>query len=659
MLSFSSSLMCPEPGTEPVCVTARLLGNSNPHRGQSRMHRAAWAIPLAVMALAVPASAQSPGRAPVPGEAVLVPSAQGPPAAESEPLLDQIAGCLDSGTLNLEVDLLPGRVPATSVWTVEVIGTPKATIVASAAGGRVSSLDVSVAGGRLLVSGRGLRPKLFVESLRFEDGKGITQSRFRGRGIWRPIVAVFKGLARSALRKLQLRTDFPSVLHGDVLETVAPTPRDERSTPPLASSSPPPSGPSFLDVVREVHIRDSELTAAGGRPLAFGEMVSFRSASAPRSGTPLRLTITSGVFRPARGEQPAELDVAGRADGEIENGAVSFVGNRCAFSHGELKDLGFRVASGKDGTLETTISAAALTTELTSGDFHVPGGPRIGVEAPSHLAIRELRVRPDGRYSGIVDAELSGKAGGIERAGIAVALASVKLRTVGTRVADGQATGDVEMESEYRIDYPLVVSYPVKQVGERRVQLAFQGSFATQLHLENAGDVEAGTITGQYQFKVPWPPIEQAAFEVLRAKWTQDITAALHRVDFVIEPRRFGPCGGSCFLLDLNVSVEKKENKGRLFRQICDTEGKADLVVDPKQRRFVLTNVRIQPRCKGVAGWVVNFLGPLLTRTYTDITLFQMPEDLPFTIESVGSGADWVSIAGQVAWSPKTPSPSP
>jgi len=109
--------------------------------------------------------------------------------------------------------------------------------------------------------------------------------------------------------------------------------------------------------------------------------------------------------------------------------------------------------------------------------------------------------------------------------------------------------------------------------------------------------------------------------------------------------------------------VEKKEAKGRLFHQLCDTQGKADLVVDAATRSFLLRNVRIEPRCHGVLGWVVNFIGPLLTKTYTDITLFQMPEDLPFTVESVDSGSDWIAIAGKVAWtSPMAdapPRPSP
>ena len=154
---------------------------------------------------------------------------------------------------------------------------------------------------------------------------------------------------------------------------------------------------------------------------------------------------------------------------------------------------------------------------------------------------------------------------------------------------------------------------------------------------------------------MPWPPIEKAAFEVLRAKWIQDIPPVLRKVNFVIEPRHFGPCGGNCFLVGLGVTVEKKEAKGHLFRQVCDTQVKADLVVDAASRSFLLRNVRVEPQCKGVVGWLVNFLGPFLTKTYTDITLFQMPKDLPFTIESVGSGPDWVAIAGKVAWTAKTP----
>ena len=156
------------------------------------------------------------------------------------------------------------------------------------------------------------------------------------------------------------------------------------------------------------------------------------------------------------------------------------------------------------------------------------------------------------------------------------------------------------------------------------------GVDSATLHLQDAGSSGEGAVTGEYRFTVPWPPVEQAAFEVLRAKWSQDIPAVMRDVDFAIEPRRFGPCGGSCFLVGVGVTVEKMEGRGRPLPSDLPTQrGEADLVVEAASRRFVLRNVRIEPRCRGVVGWVVDFIGPLLTQTYSDVTLFQMPEEPP------------------------------
>jgi hypothetical protein len=623
------------------------------------MVRAAWATTLLLTLVMTPALAQAPASpAPLP-IAVAVPPSEPPLESGSLFVLDQIAGCADSGTLSLEIDLRAGRVPVADAWKVEVVGTPTAALVATAVGGHVSRLDLTVSGGTLLLEGNHLRPKILIESLRFEEGKGITDARYRGRGIWRPIVWVFRGLATSALGRLKFRTDIPSVLHGEFLGAEGASEPVVSGTTPSPPSSPvpsPPPGPSFVDLVREVRIHDSEFVAYGGRPLSFGTMVEFHTASQPREGTPVRVALVAGVFRPAREGRVAQFGLVGRFDGEIENGAIAFVGSRCTFSHGELREGTFQVGSDTAGTLDVSISAATLDVDLTAGDLHVPGGPKVSVEAPSHFVVRNLLLRPDGQYSGIVDAELFGKAGRIERGGVVVSLSDVKLRTSGMAIVNGRATGNVELESKYRMDYPLVVRYPVTQVGERRVQLLFQGSLTTTLHVQDAGSGAEGTVTGEYRFTVPWPPIEQAAFEVLRAKWMQDIPPVLRKVDFAIEPRRFGPCGGTCFLVGLGVTVEKKEAKGHLFRQVCDAQGKADLVVDAASRSFVLRNVRIEPRCHGIVGWVVNFLGPFLTKTYTDVTLFQMPENLPFTVESVDSGTDWITIAGKVAWASKAPS---
>ena len=589
--------------------------------------------PLILVLVAAPAFAQAPGPQPAPA-APGVRLSETSAAPNPRILLDQIAACVDSGKLNLEIDLAAGRAPAAPGWTVEAVGAPKATLVADAAEGRVRRLDFAVSEGQLLLRGKGLRPRVFIESIHFEEGKGITEARFRGRGIWRPILGIFHGLAMSALQNLHLHADVPSVVRGEVLE----------------SKSAETSGATFLDLVREVRIHDSEFTAFGGRPLEFGEMVEFRTAVQPMTGKFPRVAVDEGVYRPARSDQRAQLTVSGRLDGEVENGSVAFVGGRSTFSHGELKDCAFQVRSEDDGKYETEISAGAFDLDLTSGQFRLPGGPKIGVETPSHFTVRDLHVQPDGSYSGIVDAELFGKTGVLDRGGTLVSASNFRLRTHGATVVNGRATGDFELGFEYRIDYLLVVNYPVAEVGERRVPLVFHGPFTATLHLKDASSGDEGVVQGEYQFRVPWPPIELAAFEVLRAKWSQDISALMRKVDFVIEPRHFSPCGGTCFVVDLGVTVEKKQAKGRLFRQICDTEGKADLVIDAPKRRFVLRNVRIEPRCKGVAGWFVNVIGPLLTKTYTDITLFQMPENLPFTIESVDSGADWLAIAGKVAW---------
>jgi hypothetical protein len=90
-------------------------------------------------------------------------------------LLDQIAGCVESGKLNVEIDLQAGRAQAAPRWTVEVIGAPKATLVAEAVDGRVRRLDLAITEGKLLVDGKGLRPDVFVESIHFDTDVTLFQ----------------------------------------------------------------------------------------------------------------------------------------------------------------------------------------------------------------------------------------------------------------------------------------------------------------------------------------------------------------------------------------------------------------------------------------------------------------------------------------------------
>ncbi|MEA2163428.1 MAG: hypothetical protein QOK37_1555 [Thermoanaerobaculia bacterium] len=560
--------------------------------------------------------------------------AQTPP---TDVLLDQIAGLVDRGKVNVQVDLQAGRAAITPEWTLEVAGTPQASLAIEADQGRVRRVDIAVTGGELLIEGRGLRPQLSIEGFRFEEGKGITEARFRGRGIWRPVIGLFRTLAGPALRHLEIPTDIKSILRGDLF------------TSKKSSSG---STDSFLGLVREVHINNTEFVAFAGYPLGIGETIDLRTAAHPSSGTALRAAIDKATFRPARDGQPAQFEADGRIDGEIENGSVAFVGSRCTFSHGELKEGAFHASSSKDGKPETSFSATALTLDLTSGEFRWPGGPKIGVDAPSHFAVRSLHVRPDGRYSGIVDAALFGKVGAIERAGTIVSARDIELRTHGATIADGKATGDVTVAFQYRLDHKLVVRYPVQELGERQVPLELQGSFAADFHFKDAGGDE-GEVTGAYQFTMPWAPVEKAAFEVLRARWRKDIAPAIREVDFVIEPKRFGPCGRDCFLLDVVLTAEKPKKKGFLFQQICNAEGKAALVVDTPSRSLRLSNLQVEPRCEGVFGMLVDFAAPFLMKSYSDVTLLQMPADLPFTIESVGTGTDSISIGGKIAFAMK------
>ncbi|HEY7112628.1 MAG TPA: hypothetical protein VIA45_06805, partial [Thermoanaerobaculia bacterium] len=429
----------------------------------------------------------------------------------------------------------------------------------------------------------------------------------------------------------------------------APGPTPPPSSTSTASAAPTP-GPSFLDLVDEVRIRDSAIVAFPGKPLALGEMVSFQTASHAQGEFPLRVTVDQGRFRPAHGGAAAKIELKGRVDGEIENGTVGFGGAHAAFDRGELRSGSYHLLSEDSGKLETEIGAASFGIDGVSGNFKIPGGPEVSAGPPSRLGFRQLRVAPDGTYSALLDADLYGKTGRLARAGSVISASDIHVRTLGTKVTKGRADGDLDLQFTYRVEYPLVINYPVEELGTRRVPLVFEGPFATRLHFENAG-TEDGTVTGDYSFKVPWPPVEKAAVELLRARWSQDIKAVIRKVDFTIDPKRFGPCGGTCFLVDLDITAEKKKSSGKsLFKQICEPEGRADLVVDAPSRSFVLKNIKVQPKCKGVVGWVINFIAPLVTKSYTDMTIFQMPPGLPFTVESVGSGADYVKIAGRVAW---------
>ena len=78
----------------------------------------------------------------------------------------------------------------------------------------------------------------------------------------------------------------------------------------------------------------------------------------------------------------------------------------------------------------------------------------------------------------------------------------------------------------------------------------------------------------------------------------------------------------------------------------------------PATRSFQLKNIRVEARCEGFIGRVVNFFSPLLTKKIRDMVLFRMPSDVPFTVEKVRSGDGWIAVAGHVDYRVRNGNPA-
>ena len=413
----------------------------------------------------------------------------------------------------------------------------------------------------------------------------------------------------------------------------------------------------MMDLVDEVRLFDLRVTAFPGRPMRLRPFVEFDTASHPASGEAMVLSIEKGTYRPARGGAPSFVEFSGHLEGEIENGVMEFQANRSTISRGRLAGAAFQLTTLDDGRIASSLQARQLFFELSSGKFVVPGGLGVELDAGSTFDVRDLKVTTAGHFSGLAKLDLAGKTGELSREGATISAANIRLRTDGLTVVDGKATGPLELSFDYQLEYPFVVKYPIKEIPEKKLDLDFHGPFAATLSLRDAGP-DSGEVTGNYLFRAPWDPIEQAALVALAAKWQQDL--AIKHVDFTIVPKMFRPCGETCFTLEIEVTAEKRTGKSRLkklFSQFCAPVGKANLFVDKAERAFILKDVKIETHCKGVVGWVINFLTPFLTKTYSEMKLFQMPSNLPMTIETVRGGAHVVEIAGSIEWSAGKPKP--
>lgn len=606
----------------------------------SALSRALWLAmaPLTSGALAQPAATPSP---------TPLTSLAAAPSAPASALVDQIAAAVRSGHLAMNVEFLAGKSPLIQSWSLETLGTPTAHITVEAAEGRVQSLDYRVDGGDLVFVGRGLRPSVVVSEVSVDASGTLTKAVFHGRGLLRPVVSLFRPLVMSSLRKIRFHTEVAQLMRGNLVVS------DETRAPAAApgSSTVGPSPAAALALVTAARISDSTLGLFEDRRLDIGPSLFFETARDPEGNDPLVLKIETAEFRPTHGSDAGTLAMRGTLDCRLKKGELAFNDGRLVFATGRLIAARFDVARGESGAFETQFSAARLALVLTSGRYQGPGGVAVDLVEGSRFELGGFAMGPRGGVSGTLDATLLGKTGEIRRQGSRIALSDVRLETKGLKLAENRATGDMSVDFDYRLRYPFVVKYPVESLKERHIPLDFAGPLSARLHFEDIGAGNEGSITGTYTFNAPWAPIEKAAFEAIRAQWVQN-APVIERVSLSVEPTAFRPCGRGCFYTKFRFVAEKREKKKKksFFREECGPEGKADLVIDKDARAFILSNVQIRPQCKGIVGWFANLIAPLLTKTYNDMVLFKMPEDLPFTIETVDGNESSITLTGGIAW---------
>lgn len=561
--------------------------------------------------------------------------------------MDQIGAALRDGDLKLEADLRTGRVPIAPAWTLVVEGTPVAHLETTARDGKITSLKFRVESGRLILSGSGLRPDIVLEEITADANGTIQTARFHGKGFGKLVVGLFHGLAMKSVRKMRFHTEVKELFEGNLLVSQSPgeSAPPSKAADPKAAASESRSG-LFFSLVKEVRMKDAAFSAFGGRRLAFGDFLTLETSPEEGGEAPLRMSVASAYFRPAHGEAPGSFAASGTLDGRLAKGAMTWGGDRLAFSSGRVTGARFTIEPGG-----TRVSAKHLELALTSGLFRVPGGVRVGLASGSTFAVEGLEVSPTGQVSGHVNLDLHGETGEIRAKGSTLELKSIHLVARSLVLLESRGTGDIDIDFEYKLRHPFVVHYPVPQLTERRVPLDFEGPLTTHVHVADLGASSDAAVTGTYRFKVAWDPIEKAAFEALSARWVQDVFA-VKEIGFAVDPKRFAPCGGTCFVAAFKLTVTKGKagKKKGLLSEVCEPEGRANLVISKEARSFVLRGVKIEPKCEGALGWLVDLIAPILTKTYEDITLFSLPEGLPFTIEEVHGGAQVLEVTGKIDW---------
>lgn len=584
-------------------------------------------------------------------------------------LFAQLGDAARDGRLEAEAKLREGSVPVLKGYSVTVQGAPATRLDVAVREGKLEALRYTAPDDTFLLVGKGLRPDVVLTRVETDPSGTITTLDFHGRGLGRLVVGLFRPLVRKKVRQMRLHTELAELFRGNVVVAAskpasastpaasrAPDASDASEPAPDAAAAPAPAQPGFLDLVEELRLLDLRLSTFPGKPLSFGETLALETGG-ENGSDPIEVRLDEALYRPGRDGAEAEWTAKGRLEGTLGAGSVALQNGKVAFRSAAL--LGGRFAAEKRGEapLSTSLRAGRFDLALARSDLRLPGGIDVAVEDGSRFGVSSLVLEPTGAYRGRIDFRLLGGTGEIRHEGERLSLSGATISSGGLDVRDGRATGPLSLDFDYHLVHPFLVRYPGDAQPPRTVPLDFHGPFSARLQLTDAGTGGGGSVTGEYSLKIPWKPVEQAAIEALKARWTQDVKV-VRKVDFTIEPRSFGPCGPQCFGASFAFTAEKKRGERSLFRQLCEPEGQAELAVDPAARSFVLKNLQVKPRCKGAVGWFVNLVAPLLTKTYSDMTLFQLPPDLPFSIETVRSGSDFVRIDGEIAWRGKSSPPT-
>jgi hypothetical protein len=568
----------------------------------------------------------------------------------ADDLLTQLGDAAGAGRLESTTRLHAGSVPISADQSVTVEGTPTTRLEAVVRDGRLELLRYTAPDDSLVLTGRGAGPDVVLTRLEADASGAVTSAEFHGRGVGSLSVGLFNAAAKKRVLQLRVHTDLARLLRGDVLAAFGePLPAAKGVRPePAGSAASAGFRPSFLDLVDEVRILELRISARPGQRLAFGDTFVVETGGGGEK-EPFEVRLDEAVYQPGQGGAGARWSAKGRIDGSLGPGSVGLATGAVSFRSAELLGGRFSAESPAGLAPKSGLRAGSLRMELGRSAVKLPGGIDVQVGEGSRLGVSGLVLEPDGSYLGRIDFSLLGGTGEIRNDGERLALSNARISSSGLLVRDGRATGPLALDIDYRLVSPHVEKHPDGLFQTRTVPLEVRGPLSVRLTLADVGARAGGSIVGEYSLKIPWKPVEAAAVEAMRVRWTQELKGE-RALDFSLEPRAFGPCGPRCFVASFALAAEPRSGGKGPGRLRCALDGRADLVIDAAGRALVLKSFAVSPRCKGAPGGFASLGAALLTGTFAGATLLRLPPELPFPVETVRTGSDFVRIDGTVTW---------